>query len=185
MEEGKQKMPSKPGASLLKTTKKDEATFAEAVQLISASRDKPLQALNTVLIDLYWEVRAAISRKIQEAEWGDGVVAWAMSHRARIRCGAGVSNEKCVSSRPILNLRNAGDLVRKERLLFAERKFHNSEVNFHRRLGFPLIGLIEDCFDVIICETLVGTQSLHPKTHKCRAFDNKCCRDPFVASNYH
>jgi DUF1016 N-terminal domain len=74
MEEGKQKMPPKPKASVLKTTKKDEATFAEVVELISASRNKALQAVNTVLIDFYWEVGATVSRKIQAAEWDDGVV---------------------------------------------------------------------------------------------------------------
>jgi hypothetical protein len=32
-----------------------------------------IQAVNTALIDLYWQIRA-ISRKIEAAEWGDGVV---------------------------------------------------------------------------------------------------------------
>jgi len=30
------------------------------------------QAVNTELIDLYWQVGATISHKIKTAEWGDG-----------------------------------------------------------------------------------------------------------------
>lgn len=33
-----------------------------------------MQAVNTVLIDLYWQVGEIISRKLQAAEWGEGVV---------------------------------------------------------------------------------------------------------------
>jgi hypothetical protein len=39
-----------------------------------ASRERAFQAVNTELIDLYWQVGATISRKIKAAEWGDGVV---------------------------------------------------------------------------------------------------------------
>jgi hypothetical protein len=76
-------MPSKPKASVLRTTKKNEATFAEVLQLIYASRNKALQAVSTVLIDLYWEVGATISRKIRAAEWGDGVVEQLATYIAR------------------------------------------------------------------------------------------------------
>jgi hypothetical protein len=48
----------------------DEATFAEISKLISASRDRALLSVNTVLIDLYWKVGEHISRKIAAAEWG-------------------------------------------------------------------------------------------------------------------
>jgi len=67
-------MPSKPPSSKLKATKKDEATFSEVVKLIAASKQKAFQAVNTTLIDLYWKIGATISRKIETAEWGDGVV---------------------------------------------------------------------------------------------------------------
>jgi predicted nuclease of restriction endonuclease-like (RecB) superfamily len=33
-----------------------------------------IQAVNTALIDLYWQIGATISRKIEAAEWGNGVV---------------------------------------------------------------------------------------------------------------
>ena len=46
-----------------------------------------MQAVNTSLIDLYWQVGQTISRKIQEAQWGDGVVAQLASHLARTQPG--------------------------------------------------------------------------------------------------
>jgi DUF1016 N-terminal domain len=33
-----------------------------------------VQSVDTALIDLYWELGATISRKIEAAEWGDGTV---------------------------------------------------------------------------------------------------------------
>jgi predicted nuclease of restriction endonuclease-like (RecB) superfamily len=51
-----------------------EAGFAEIVELIASSRERAFQAVNTVLIDLYWKVGEIISRKIEAAEWGDGTV---------------------------------------------------------------------------------------------------------------
>ncbi len=51
-----------------------EEVFAEIVALISDSRERALQAVNSTLISLYWDVGAMISRKIQVAGWGDGVV---------------------------------------------------------------------------------------------------------------
>jgi len=32
-------------------------------------------AVNTALIDLYWQVGQTISQKIAQAQWGDGVMA--------------------------------------------------------------------------------------------------------------
>ena len=61
-------------ASNLKPIAQDEAVFSEVVRLIAASREKAIQSVNTALIELYWEVGAMISRKIEAAEWGDGVV---------------------------------------------------------------------------------------------------------------
>jgi predicted nuclease of restriction endonuclease-like (RecB) superfamily len=66
--------PSKPNPSNTSPTIGDEVAFSEVVRLIAASREKAIQAVNTVLIDLYWQVGAMISRKIEAAEWGDGVV---------------------------------------------------------------------------------------------------------------
>jgi DUF1016 N-terminal domain len=46
--------------------------FSEVVRLIGTAREKAIQAVNAALIDLYWEIGATISRKIEAAEWGDG-----------------------------------------------------------------------------------------------------------------
>jgi predicted nuclease of restriction endonuclease-like (RecB) superfamily len=49
--------------------------FAEVMGLIQAARQRAFQAVNTALIDLYWQIGEHISRKIATAEWGAGVVA--------------------------------------------------------------------------------------------------------------
>jgi hypothetical protein len=69
-------LPTKPKPTQLQSSKKEEEEegFSEIVRLIAASREKALQAVNTALIGLYWEVGGIISRKIAAAEWGDAVV---------------------------------------------------------------------------------------------------------------
>lgn len=54
--------------------------FAEVVQLISAARQHAYQAVNTTLIELYWQVGAYISNKVKAAEWGDGVIKQLAQH---------------------------------------------------------------------------------------------------------
>lgn len=54
---------------------KENPEFGEIVQLIEAARQKSYQAVNTQLIDLYWQVGAYISGKLEAAEWGDSIVA--------------------------------------------------------------------------------------------------------------
>ena len=61
--------------------------FSEITQLIAASRQRAVQAVNTALIDLYWQVGQTISRKIEAAEWGDGVVARLAEHLAHTQPG--------------------------------------------------------------------------------------------------
>lgn len=48
--------------------------FDEIVNLIEVARQKAYSAVNTSLIELYWQVGAYISHKVESAEWGDGVV---------------------------------------------------------------------------------------------------------------
>jgi predicted nuclease of restriction endonuclease-like (RecB) superfamily len=52
----------------------EQPTFAEIARLIQESRTRAYQAVNQQLIELYWEVGRIISRKIESAEWGQGVV---------------------------------------------------------------------------------------------------------------
>ncbi|TDK66439.1 PDDEXK nuclease domain-containing protein [Sapientia aquatica] len=63
-------------------TKTDPPDFSEVVHLISAARQHAYQAVNTTLIELYWQVGAYISNKIKAAEWGDGVVNALAQHLA-------------------------------------------------------------------------------------------------------
>jgi predicted nuclease of restriction endonuclease-like (RecB) superfamily len=60
-----------------------DTSFTEVLQLIAGARQRAVQAVNTTLIDLYWQVGAIISRKIAAAEWGEGVVEQLAAHIAR------------------------------------------------------------------------------------------------------
>jgi predicted nuclease of restriction endonuclease-like (RecB) superfamily len=64
-----------------------ESAFAEVVGLIQSARQLAFQAVNTSLIELYWQVGEFISRKIENAEWGDGVVEQLAAHIARTQPG--------------------------------------------------------------------------------------------------
>jgi predicted nuclease of restriction endonuclease-like (RecB) superfamily len=64
-----------------------DASFNEITQLIVAARQRAVQAVNTELIELHWQVGAYISCKIEAAEWGDGVVAQLATHLARTQPG--------------------------------------------------------------------------------------------------
>lgn len=52
----------------------EEESFIEIVRLIDSSRSRALQAVNTVLIDLYWQIGESISRRLAASEWGEGTV---------------------------------------------------------------------------------------------------------------
>ena len=64
-----------------------DGSFNEVVQLIAAARQRAMQSVNTTLIELYWQVGAIISRKIEAAEWGDGVVEQLARHIATTQPG--------------------------------------------------------------------------------------------------
>lgn len=61
--------------------------FAEVAQLIDAARQRAYQAVNTSLIELYWQVGGYISGKLAAAEWGDGVVEQLARHLALTQPG--------------------------------------------------------------------------------------------------
>ncbi|QEK52348.1 DUF1016 domain-containing protein [Pedobacter aquae] len=48
--------------------------FSEIVQLIRQSRNNALKAVNTELINLYWNIGAYIAKQIDNANWGQSVV---------------------------------------------------------------------------------------------------------------
>jgi predicted nuclease of restriction endonuclease-like (RecB) superfamily len=71
--------PSKPRSKRPETTSAlatppEEQTFAEVVEMIQAARGQAVAAVNTALIDLYWRIGEYISRKLETAAWGEGVV---------------------------------------------------------------------------------------------------------------
>ena len=70
----------------VKTSIPDPA-FDEVVNLIRTARENAFQAVNTALVDLYWQVGAYISRKMESAEWGAGVVDQLAVHIARTHPG--------------------------------------------------------------------------------------------------
>ena len=61
--------------------------FAEITRLIDSARQRAYQAVNTTLIELYWQVGAYLSDKIAAAEWGEGVVEQLAQHLARTQPG--------------------------------------------------------------------------------------------------
>lgn len=64
-----------------------QTDFTEITQLITAARARAVQAVNTTLIDLYWQVGQTISQKIAQAQWGDGVVVLLAAHLAQTQPG--------------------------------------------------------------------------------------------------
>ncbi len=54
--------------------------FIEVVELIHSTRQRAFAAVNTALIDLYWQVGQYLSRKLETAEWGEGVVERLAEH---------------------------------------------------------------------------------------------------------
>ena len=64
-----------------------DLVFDEVVSLIQSARAKAFHAVNTALIDLYWQVGAYISQKLESAEWGAGVVDQLASHLSHTQPG--------------------------------------------------------------------------------------------------
>jgi DUF1016 N-terminal domain len=61
----------------------EEAGFTEIVRLIGASRERAMQAVNTALIELYWQIGEVISRRVAAAQWGESTVDQLASYIAR------------------------------------------------------------------------------------------------------
>jgi predicted nuclease of restriction endonuclease-like (RecB) superfamily len=61
--------------------------FDDVLRLIDAARTRAVAAVNTTLIELYWSIGEYISRKIESAAWGEGVVDQLAAHIARIHPG--------------------------------------------------------------------------------------------------
>lgn len=55
--------------------------------MILAAKRKAMQAVNSTLIELYWQVGQYISRKMESADWGEGVVQQLAKHLAETQPG--------------------------------------------------------------------------------------------------
>ncbi len=51
-----------------------ENRFNDIIKLIKLSRYNAIRAVNAELINLYWNIGAYVSNKIEQSEWGDSVV---------------------------------------------------------------------------------------------------------------
>lgn len=79
----------KPGAVVPKGSPAEpiETSFAEVVGLIEQARQRAYQAVNTELVSLYWQIGQYISRKLDAAEWGEGVVDQLAQHLEHTQSG--------------------------------------------------------------------------------------------------
>lgn len=59
----------------------------ELLTQIQSARRQAMLTVNTQLIELYWQVGAYISRKLEKAEWGDSVVGQLAEHLAQTQPG--------------------------------------------------------------------------------------------------
>ena len=48
--------------------------FSQIVLLIQNARDRAFSAINTELVNLYWNIGEYISKKLESSEWGEGVI---------------------------------------------------------------------------------------------------------------
>lgn len=64
-----------------------EAAFDEIIRFIELSREKAYTSVNTILVNLYWQVGEYISNKLHSAEWGDGVVSELARYLAKAQPG--------------------------------------------------------------------------------------------------
>ena len=52
----------------------EKEQFKHVIELIKESRNKAVKAVNSELINLYWNIGKYISMKIEQSEWGESVV---------------------------------------------------------------------------------------------------------------
>ena len=48
--------------------------FDEVAQMIAVAKQRTYSAVNSMLVELYWQVGAYIHNKLESAAWGEGVV---------------------------------------------------------------------------------------------------------------
>ena len=88
--------------------------FSDITRLIDSARQRAYQAVNTTLIELYWQVGAYLSRKIAAAEWGEGVVEQLAQHLASTQPGL-----RGFTRRNLFRMRQFYDVYREPQLVTA------------------------------------------------------------------
>lgn len=68
-------------------TNQHHDSFSDIVEIINLSKERAYQAVNSALIELYWKIGEYISHKINNAEWGDGIVSQLADFIARTQPG--------------------------------------------------------------------------------------------------
>lgn len=80
-----------------------EKSFAEVMEIIRTAKQAATKAVNTELVEMYWQIGAYISQKIAQAEWGDGVVPQLADYLARTQPSLrGLSSSQSVSDAQVL-----------------------------------------------------------------------------------
>jgi predicted nuclease of restriction endonuclease-like (RecB) superfamily len=122
----------------------DEVSFSEVSELIEQARSRVFLAVNTELVDLYWRIGKHISRKIEAAEWGDGVVERLARYLARTQPGLkGFSRQNLFRMRQFFETyrgsRKVSPLVRQlpwsHHLIILGQCKRPEEREFYMRLG--------------------------------------------------
>ena len=54
--------------------------FDEVAQMIAAAKQRTYSAVNSMLVELYWQVGAYIHNKLESAAWGEGIVDQLAKH---------------------------------------------------------------------------------------------------------
>lgn len=58
----------------MEITKNQLQEFAEVASIIRNTQQQVFRIANTALIDLYWNLGAYLTSKIETSKWGDGVI---------------------------------------------------------------------------------------------------------------
>jgi predicted nuclease of restriction endonuclease-like (RecB) superfamily len=64
-----------------------EKSFVEVVEMIQSAKQTVMQTVNAQLVELYWQVGADISRKLEQSAWGDAVVQQLADYLAQTQPG--------------------------------------------------------------------------------------------------
>ena len=102
------------------------AAFDEVVRLVEAARRHATRAVNVELIELYWQIGAVISRRIEKDGWGKGTVQALAEHLQRTQPGMrGFSPQNLWRMRQFFETyRDAPELSTLSRELFWSSNLH-------------------------------------------------------------